>query len=78
MAEKEEETKTKSFSSPYDLDGQQFNSDMYMQKLFKVSIIQCLVTHDQWVASSVYTSSSNPSGFTYSQNMVTRTLLVVV
>lgn len=39
MAGIDDENKFKS-SSPYDLDGNQFNSEMYMQQLFKVLIKQ--------------------------------------
>lgn len=38
MTEQDEEQKAKLSSNPFDLDGLQFNSEMYMQKLLKVRI----------------------------------------
>lgn len=39
MTEQDEEQKAKLSSNPFDLDGLQFNSEMYMQKLLKVRIL---------------------------------------
>ncbi|XP_054286539.1 vacuolar protein sorting-associated protein 51 homolog [Macrosteles quadrilineatus] len=65
MADKGHDSKVKSEGNPYDLDGQQFNPDIYMQKLLKEYNLQQIMDHETDVVKDTLTLHSDMQTLVY-------------
>uniref|UniRef100_A0A1B6MLS5 Vacuolar protein sorting-associated protein 51 homolog n=2 Tax=Graphocephala atropunctata TaxID=36148 RepID=A0A1B6MLS5_9HEMI len=65
MAEKEEETRGKPQLNPFDLDGQQFHPDMYMQKLLRECSLQQIMDQETEIVRDTLTLHSDMQTLVY-------------